>query len=181
MKHKASGFTLVEMVLVIAMLGILATIAAPRFKDQLTNLKIKAAARDIYSAFQQAKLEAVKENKPVAVVFSQGAFTPEGSVGGYQLFVDDGAGGGTADNLNRDGSESSLLTFSMPKKVSLISAVFTDGTDTKEGVRFTGHGLPADSFSGKVEVRTSNRWYRINLSVAGNINMQKSGDGVNWS
>lgn len=181
MKLKDSGFTLVELILVIGVLAIVATIGAPRLHDQLTNLKIKATARDIYSAFQQAKLEAVEENETVVLLFSQGTFSPEGGVGGYRLFMDDGAGGGTAGNLIQDGSESSLMTFSMPKKVSLISAAFTDGTDTKEGVGFTGRGLPADSFSGNVEVRTRNRWYRIELSVAGNIKMQKSADGVNWS
>lgn len=178
MKSKAAGFTLVELMVVIGVLGIMAAIGAPRLMDQLTNLTIKAAARDIYSALQQAKLEAVKENETVVVLFSTGTFSPDGAVGGYRLFVDDGAGGGAAENLNQDGSEASLMTIAMPKKVSLTDATFTGGINM---VGFTGQGLPFNSLSGKIEVRTSDRWYRINLSVAGNINMQKSDDGVNWS
>lgn len=180
MKNR-SGFTLLEMMVAIGVLGILAILTAPRLMDHLSNMRVKATARDIYSALQTAKLEAVKENETVVVLFSPGAYSVEGKIGGYQLFVDDGAGGGTAGNQVQDGSESSMMAVAMPKEVSLISASFTDGSVTTDKVGFTGQGLPADSFSGNVELRTSNRWYRINLSVAGNINMQKSDDGVNWS
>jgi len=175
---KNSGFTVIELILVIGILGIVAGFGAPLLKDHLTNMKAKAAARDIYSAFQTAKLEAVKENESVAAVFTTGTYSPGGAVGGFQLFVDNGAGaGGTAEDLALNGSESSIITVVMPKKVSLVTAVFTAGN----GVNFTGQGLPLNSSSGNVVVRTSNRWYRINLSPAGNINMQKSADGLIWS
>lgn len=166
-----------ELIVVIGIVGILALVGGPRLMDHMINMKVKAAARDIYSVLQQAKLEAVKENETVAVKFSPGTFSPDGAVGSCILFVDNGAGGGTADNLDKDGNEALLMMISMPKKVSLISASFSG----LPKVGFTGQGLPFNSSSGNIKIRTSDRWYRINLSVAGNINMQKSIDGVNWS
>lgn len=171
-----------ELVVVIGILGLLALMAAPNLLAQRTNLRVKATARDIYSAFQRAKLEAVEENETVVVAFTPGAFSAEGGVGSYQLFVDDGAGvGGTAGNQVQDGSEASFMAIAMPSEVSLIRASFTDGLVTTAKVGFSGQGLPVDSFSGSVVVRTSARWYRINLSVTGSINIQQSDDGNIWS
>jgi type IV fimbrial biogenesis protein FimT len=176
-----SGFTVMEMVVAIGILGILVLIAAPNLLAQRPNMKVKATARDIYSAFQHARLEAVEENETVVVTFTPGAFSDEGGIGSYRLFVDDGAGGGTAGNQVQDGGEASLMTVAMPQAVSLISAAFTDGSVTVDEVGFTGQGLPADSFYGNVEVRTRTRWYRINLSVSGTVSMEQSDDGINWS
>ena len=176
-----SGLTLMELVVVIAILAITAAVGVPKLKDQLSQQRLKSTARDIYAAYQLAKLDAVKDNENVVVLFSPAAYLPEGNNGVYQLFADNGAGGGTAGNMVQDGSEPTLMSVTMSNGVSLISAAFTDGVATTDKVGFDGQGLPAGSFSGVVVVRTADRWYRVNLSVAGNVNMQISDDGVNWS
>ena len=179
--HNHSGFTVTELILVIGVFAIIAVIAGPNFKNQLSNQKLKATARNIYSALQQAKLEAVEENETVAVAFSPAAYSPNGNSAQYQLFLDDGAGGGTAGNLSKESGEALLATITMPKGISLISASFTDGSVTTDKVGFTGQGLPLGSYSGSVQVRTDSRWYRISLSVAGNVKTEISDDGINWS
>ena len=63
LKKNQSGVTLIEVVVVIALLGILAGFAYPNFKSWIPNYKLKAAARDLVSNFQRAKMEAVKRNK----------------------------------------------------------------------------------------------------------------------
>lgn len=67
-KSKA-GFTLVELMIAVAIIGIMAAVAAPGFIAWLPNYRLKSAARDLYSALQNARLLAVRENTTVQVVF----------------------------------------------------------------------------------------------------------------
>jgi prepilin-type N-terminal cleavage/methylation domain-containing protein len=63
-KNKNHGFTLLETMIVIAIIGILTGIAIPAFVKWLPNNRLKSAAQDIYSAMQLAKMEAVSSNSP---------------------------------------------------------------------------------------------------------------------
>jgi type IV fimbrial biogenesis protein FimT len=175
------AFTLLELVLLGSMIGVLSAIAVPSLLDQLTHMKLKSTARDISSAFQQARIQAANDTENIVIQFSPAPYVPQGGVGSYLIFKDDGSGGGTEGNLTKDGGEPTLATVSMPKGVSLISASFTDGTTTDGNAGFNSEGLSAGSRSGSVQLRTSDRWYRISLSVAGNVKMQISTDGINWS
>ena len=71
-KHEA-GFTLTELVTIIAIIAVLTSIAIPTFSVWLPNYRLRSAARDLYSNLQMAKLGAVKQNKQWAVVFNQGS------------------------------------------------------------------------------------------------------------
>jgi len=64
-----SGFTLVEIIIVIVVIGVMSTIAIPNYLTWRPDMTLKAAARDLYSTMQQAKLLAVKTNADVAIVF----------------------------------------------------------------------------------------------------------------
>ncbi len=71
-KHEA-GFTLVELITILVILAVLASIAIPTFSVWLPNYRLRGAARDLYSSLQMAKLGAVKHNQQWAVVFDQGS------------------------------------------------------------------------------------------------------------
>jgi prepilin-type N-terminal cleavage/methylation domain-containing protein len=58
--HNKKGFTLIELIVVIAILGVLAAIAIPRFTGTLDNAELKAdqaTARTIVSAVALAQAE----------------------------------------------------------------------------------------------------------------------------
>jgi MSHA pilin protein MshA len=66
MQHKNSGFTLIELIIVIVILGILAVTAAPRFIDIATDAnlaKLESMEGTIRSASNLVNLKARIENK----------------------------------------------------------------------------------------------------------------------
>ena len=69
----SSGFTLVELVVVLAVLGILAVWAVPSFDDFRVRARVRGAATNLFTDLQFARSEAVQKNAPVVVSFSTGS------------------------------------------------------------------------------------------------------------
>jgi len=67
--HGRGGFTLVELMIAIGVIAILAAIAVPGVISWLPNYRLKAAAMDLVSNMQKARMEAVRGNKDVVVTF----------------------------------------------------------------------------------------------------------------
>jgi prepilin-type N-terminal cleavage/methylation domain-containing protein len=68
--QKDSGFSLAELLTVIAILAILAAIAIPGLIGWRSKAQLGRAARDVYSNFQKAKIEAARRNTPCTITFS---------------------------------------------------------------------------------------------------------------
>lgn len=63
--RKLAGFTLIELMVAIALLGILAGIALPAFDAMSLNSRLRTYANDFAAAARLARSEAVKRNGPV--------------------------------------------------------------------------------------------------------------------
>ena len=76
MKIKSSrGFTIIEMMIILAIIGVILTVAAPNFNAYRQNTNLKEAARDISSDISLYKQRAVAENRRYRINFSAAANT----------------------------------------------------------------------------------------------------------
>jgi prepilin-type N-terminal cleavage/methylation domain len=69
--NQQKGFTLIELIIVMGIMGILATIAAPHFQNYIGNQNLKTAARGITSDFFATREKALSENVKYRITFDQ--------------------------------------------------------------------------------------------------------------
>ena len=183
MKNKTweNGFTLLEMMIVVAVLAIIAGIGAPLLLKALPGMNLKSAARDIFSVMMQAKSQALQRGVNVTLLF-----TPAGQ--SYILFLDNGAGGGTANDCIVNGTEPVIQTTTfLPNWVSFdptnVNAGPTGVSFTRSALIFNSQGIPIDAITGSptggvVGLRAVNskgvttEQRSITVTLAGGIKMQ---------
>jgi type IV fimbrial biogenesis protein FimT len=84
MDSKQKGFTIIELMTVVALIGIMAALAAPYFGSILEGRRLVGSADTLYSALQYARSESIKQNVAVQVYVDTAAWC---------IGVDDSAGG----------------------------------------------------------------------------------------
>lgn len=168
---RKEGFTLIEILVIIIVLGILAAVAIPGFSRYGPDMRLKSAVRDLKSAMELAKLKAIRENASVALKFNTGTNS-------YTVFVDNGAGGGTADDWTPNGTEEVLRTVTLTSDVTMYEASFAGGAAQ---VRFDSRGLP-NGLGGHVYMNNSNNKYRgVVVNIVGHVQIRESTDGGSWT
>ena len=69
---KSTGFSLVELMVTIAVLGVLVSLGMPSFRTMLRNAEIRTAAESVTNGLQRARAEAVARNANVQFVLGTG-------------------------------------------------------------------------------------------------------------
>ncbi len=65
--RRSAGFTLVELITVVAIMGILAALAGPSFTDMIARQRLRTGAFDLVGDLMLARSEAIKRGESVTV------------------------------------------------------------------------------------------------------------------
>ncbi|MCX4187241.1 GspH/FimT family pseudopilin [Methylophaga sp. OBS4] len=74
LKLNSRGFTLIELMVIIAVLGVITALALPSFKSILDGRRLQGATDNFYAMLQYARSEAIKQNQSVQFQFDTNAW-----------------------------------------------------------------------------------------------------------
>lgn len=89
--EQSRGFTLIELMIVVALLGIFAAIAVPSFTSFINNNRTQSASNELLSLLQYARSTAVQNNSTTIVCLSAGQWTVRRSTTKAQTQCSDAA------------------------------------------------------------------------------------------
>jgi len=178
--EKELGFTIVELIVVVAIFAILATIAIPTATVWLPNYYLRNAAMDIFANMQYAKTEAVRLDSPYGVVFDSGSDS-------FSLVSDPGANG----EFGTGGDDVVVRTINLSDYGADIvfgrgsaTVNFDDGGGTfpADSVSFANNAVVFDSRgmcnSGSVYLQNPNRAYAVGTLMSGVLRIASWGGGT---
>lgn len=174
MKTYMRAFTLIELMVTIAVLAVVLVIAMPSFNRQINNNRADSAADEFTAALNYARSQAVRTKQRVSLCASSDGQTCTGSDWAVGLMVfEDRA---TSDNAATPILGSSAKIYKVWQKFDSVTAFSVKRGSTNVGfVRFTSLGTLALSSADSAEATikpvgcTGNSAKIISISLSGFI------------
>ncbi|EXJ15874.1 GspH/FimT family pseudopilin [Imhoffiella purpurea] len=172
-RRSLAGFTLVELVVTIAIAAILLTIGVPSFQSVIRTNRVAALTNDLSTALQLARSEAVTRGKQVTVCKSDDIYDSAPSCNtnanwqdGWLVFVDD----------DRNGSWDSGELQLRVGQPAITTAVITSSENFANYISFTQTGQTMGSSStadGSFVICVAPEQRTIELNKIGRLAIQK--------
>lgn len=89
-RHRDRGFTLIEVLAVVAMIGILSAIAAPGWLGFVNNNRLSASQSRVFSALRDAQSKAKRNSTAVTFTITNGATSTFVTVDGQRQNLEEG-------------------------------------------------------------------------------------------
>ena len=127
----ANGFTLIEALTVIFLMACISAFAVPNLMIWFNKATLNGAINNLKGSLELAKLKAIQENGPVAVIFTGDS---------YSIFRDTGPTIGI-----HDAGEEFFGKKSLPAgiRIDLANTTFADTATGGKKTRFKGQGTAA--------------------------------------
>ena len=146
MKTKQQGFTLIELIITLAIAGIVLGIAIPSFSGAISNSRLTTSANELMTALNIAKSEAIKRGYQITVR-RKGATSTQWDTG-WDVFVDEDGDNAFADDgdatvceTNADGSPAEDCLLRTYDALPTGFTLRTGGSTFKDYVAYLPSGM----------------------------------------
>jgi prepilin-type N-terminal cleavage/methylation domain-containing protein len=143
MRKRHSGFSLIELLVVVAIIMVVAAMATPSVMDAVNGIRLRGSANDVAGLLQQCRQAAVKNNryytiKPATVTGAQGAYVDLNYNNSYDNVAP------APEPLIQFASNVSVVSAGAPNTANLINQCCTTFTPQPASVlpSFNSRGLP---------------------------------------
>ena len=149
MRTRQSGFSLIELLIVIAIIMVVAAMATPNVMNAINNIRLRGSAGDVAGLLQQCRQNALHDNryytvKPVTVTGAQGAYVDLNYNNGFDNVAP------TPEPLIQFPQSVSVVSAGAPNTANLINQCCSTFTPQATSIlpSFNARGLPCVSPGG---------------------------------
>jgi type IV fimbrial biogenesis protein FimT len=158
------GFTLTELTVALAVLGIMSAISIPSYFSWLPRHRLQTSVRQIYDDMNMARSRAVKTNADIGIEFIPSNET-------YRIFID------ADQDQTYDAGETVIRTGTLEDDVNITETTLTNHT-----YGFNSRGMSADTTGDIHLTNSTGLLLGVRVNVAGGLSIISSTNGGStWS
>lgn len=189
MKHRSRGFTLLELMVVLALAAVILGLGAPQFREFTRNNRMVTVANDFLGGVQSARTEAIKRQMAIGSVALCPSANPDATTptcladttrqfNGWIVFVD------TNNNCDRDTADATEIVLRTGSRIDTDNTVNSHRKSISNGscVAFAPTGFVRTDTGRTAATRTlfcdergNTKQQGINLSAARGIDITATG------